>query len=556
MFHAPGASNGQIIRSKQGMTNIGKRKKSSARDAVGTWEVLPYDSQIEAVHMAMLPTGKVLYYSGWREQDEIRTATRVWDPRVGNIKNPGTPEDIFCAGHSFLPDGRLLSTGGTLELRSPVPGWLSRLLRPVLQPIVSILSRLGVKSPVLMTGHTVLYVFDPYAEAWEFAGDMPEGRWYPTNTTLPNGEILILSGRNEAGGVGSKNKEAINMRVEVFHPSQGVRQVATIPEMPMEHKKNGNGHHGFPSLYPRIHVLPLSEDDKAAYPEGKAFCSGYGPETKMLNLQTWKWKDVDNLNGGMRHDGCSVLLPLHPPDYRTRILTCGGSDQETEEYARGKNTAELIDFSERTPKWKAIDPMREKRMNATSVILPDGNILVAGGNQTGLFRDPAYTVELFLPDEEKWTQVAPISVARGYHATAVLLPDGRVLLSGTTPWGQSELRMEVYSPYYLFKGERPAITNVAQSISYDQSFEVNYKCKTGSVESAVVIRLGSMTHAFDMDQRYIELEINQKRTDRMTVKAPRDAHVAPPGFYMLFLLSDEGVPSEAEFVQLLVQPQP
>ena len=258
----------------------------------------------------------------------------------------------------------------------------------------------------------------------------------------------------------------------------------------------------------------------------------------------------------MRHDGCSVLLPLHPPDYRTRILTCGGSDQETEEYARGKNTAEMIDFGERTPKWKAIDPMREKRMNATSVILPDGNILVAGGNRTGLFRDPAYTVELFLPSEEKWTQVAPISVPRGYHATAVLLPDGRVLLSGTTPWGNPELRMEVYSPYYLFKGERPAITNVAQNISYDLSFEVDYNCKTGSIESAVVIRLGSMTHAFDMDQRYIELEINQKGTDRMTVKAPRDAHVAPPGYYMLFLLSDEGVPSEAEFVQLLVQPQP
>ncbi len=229
---------------------------------VGEWEVLPYNSQIEAVHMALLPTGKVLYFSGFRELEEEKTETRLWNPETGDIKAPQTPEDIFCAGHSFLPDGRLLSAGGTLESRTPVklPGWLMRLLRPVIQILAPILYPI-VGNPVLQTGHTILYLFNHKTESWEFAGNMPEGRWYPTNTTLPDGRILILSGRDKAGGVGSKKKMKINRRVEVYDAEKGVKQVATIPEMEMEHDEHEKRHHRFPSQYPRMHVLPLYEDD-------------------------------------------------------------------------------------------------------------------------------------------------------------------------------------------------------------------------------------------------------------------------------------------------------
>ena len=525
------------------------------RAKVGEWEVLPYDSQIEAVHMALLPTGMVLYYSGYRGFEAVKTETRLWNPKTGNIKDPSTPKDIFCAGHSFLPDGRLLSVGGTLEYRNipKVPPWLIGLARPLLPTIIRIYYFFGGRNPALLTGDKIVYIFDPKTENWEFAGDMPEGRWYPTNTTLPNGQILLLSGRNEAGGIGSKKEPKINRRVEVYDAEKGLKQVATIPEMEMEHDENEKTHHRFPSLYPRMHVLPLSDEEKGKYSAGKAFCSGYGPETKMLNLDTWEWEDVDNLTGGTRHDGCSVLLPLRPPDYRAKILTCGGSEEETDETARAKNTAEMIDFGDESPTWKMIDSMQDKRVHAGSVILPDGNVLVVGGNRTGLFRDPAYNVELFDSVEEKWKMMAPITVPRGYHATTVLLPDGRVFVSGTTPFGSIELRMEVYSPYYLFKGERPKIIKVPASISYGKAFEVEYQSPQGTVETAALIRPGSMTHAFDMDQRYVELEITEKASHRLTAKAPPDAHIAPPGYYMLFLLSEDGVPSEANFVHLAIK---
>ncbi len=195
--------------------------------------------------------------------------------------------------------------------------------------------------------------------------------------------------------------------------------------------------------------------------------------------------------------------------------------------------------------------MQEKRAHACSVLLPGGKVLAVGGVGTALFDDPVTNVEVFDPDEQKWRLVAPVTVPRGYHAVAILLPDGRVVSSGTTPFGKYELKMEVYSPYYLFKGPRPQIREAPPSLAYGQSFEVAYE-HAGRVNSVVLIRPGAMTHAFDMNQRYVELEAHEQGPGHLTVRAPRDAHVAPPGYYMLFLLSEAGVPSEAKFVHLPV----
>jgi hypothetical protein len=515
---------------------------------VGRWDVLSYKSQVESIHMALLHTGKVLYYSGFRYAEAVKTETRLWYPKTGEIKAPSTPGDIFCAGHSFLPDGRLLSTGGTLEYRNPppLPPWLVRLLRPLSPTIVHNFERF-VKNKPTFTGTTFLYLFDPEAEQWEFASDMVEGRWYPTNTTLPDGRIMILSGSNQGGGFGSGGGIKTNMRLEVYHAEEGIKQVATIPEMNAQDGDTANPSR-FPSLYPRMHVLPLSEKEKDKYPAGKVFYSGYGPETKMLDLHTWEWTDVSRLKFGLRHDGCAVLLPLRPPDYRARVLTFGGSQQPGME-TRATETAEMIDFGQTSPSWEWVDSMQEKRAHACSVLLPDGKVLAVGGVGTALFDDPVTDVEVFDPDEQKWRLVAPITVPRGYHAVAILLPDGRVVSSGTTPFGKYELRMEVYSPYYLFKGPRPQIREAPPSLAYGQSFEVAYE-HAGRVNSVVLIRPGAMTHAFDMNQRYVELEAHEQGPTRLAVRAPRDAHVAPPGYYMLFLLSEDGVPSEAEFVHL------
>lgn len=529
----------------------------------GQWELLPYDSQVEAVHMALLRTGKVLLFSGFRFPEAVECETRLWYPKTGEIKKAATPVNLICAGHSFLPDGRLFATGGTLEYRNPpAPPLIVRLTRPLAPLIIRLSGLLGsqIKLPVI-TGPTFSYLFNPATEAWEFSGDMEEGRWYPTNTTLPDGRVLILSGTNEGGGVGKTDPIQLNTRVEVFSVPDGIRQVAVLPEpahphasryvAPVAQDAPPGGGHDFISLYPRMHVLPLSDAERETYPAGKLFCSGYGPETRFLNAATWEWTDVADLKIGIRNDGTAVLLPLRPPDYRAMVLTFGGIPDPASELAT--ETAEIMDFGKTPYAWEYVEPMRHKRVNVCAVLLPDGQVLAVGGNSKGQFDDIVYDVEMFDPDERTWQTVAPMRVPRGYHSTALLLPDGRVLACGSTPYGNYELRMEVYSPPYLFKGPRPKITHVSQeSIPYGEHFEVSYSFE-GSIRSVALVRPGATTHAFDMDQRYVELTFDSQANDRLTVAAPRDEHLAPPGYYMLFLLSSEGVPSEAKFIHLPVR---
>lgn len=528
---------------------------------IGAWEQPPYNSEIEVVHAALLNNGKVVYFSGFRAAEAAQTETRIWNPKTGEIKKIPTPGDLFCAGHSFLPDGRLLVTGGTLEYRNlpAVPPWLVRLTRPI-QPFLVRTFEGRIRVDLTPTGSTFLYLFDPRTEQWAFGGDMPEGRWYPTNTSLPNGRILLLSGTNEGGGYKASRPPEINRRVELYDPVTGLEEVAVVPhftqpetntaEFSAQHSSGPDAAAGeFPSTYPRMFVLPLHETDKATFPAGKLFCAGYHPHTKFLNPSNWEWTPAGKLHWGPRDDGCCVLLPLRPPDYKARVLTFGGARQH-HGVLEVTETTEIIDLEAAEPAWRVTAPMQNKRLNAIGIILPNGHVMVIGGNSTGRFDDPVLQPEVFDESTEQWTRLASATVPRGYHSTALLLPDGRVLSAGTTPFGHHELRMELYSPNYLFKGARPRLLSAPRHIGYGQAFDLTFECKEGTLERLALIRPGAVTHAFDMEQRYIELQITDLHSDTLHTLAPPDPHVAPPGYYMLFLLNDRGVPSEATFVDL------
>jgi hypothetical protein len=567
----------------------------------GSTEVLPYDSEIEAVHMALLRTGKIVYYSGFRKPTREETQTRVWNPASSPsdedpITNPLTPTDLFCAGHAFLPDGRLLSSGGTMEYRRmPNPNFVKFSLRfSALVPRkiqIALLDRQNME----FTGPRFLYLFDPDEEQWEFAGTMQHGRWYPTNCVLPDGGLLILSGRDEGGGykrhldedakakIGEPDYPArvrINKDVEVFYPDKGLMHKGKIrgpgirPEMGM--MAYAGHRHVFPTEYPRLHVLPLthmSAEERERYSKGRVFCAGYGPETKMLNLDTWEWDHVDELREEHpRHDGNAVLLPLdYRDDYRARVMTCCGS-REKALRATALDTCEMIDFGEVHPAWRYLRNADGEiahvhpRVHGAAILLPDGKVIALGGNREARWDKPIYEVEVFDPETETWeTDHTPIEVERGYHATAMLLPDARILISGTTPASHKELRMEVYTPYYLDGAPpRPAITKISAGrvapdgtspqLTYGASFRVQVADLDDGPVKAALVRPGAMTHAFDMDQRHIWLEVIRQDGETCICSAPPDPHVAPPGYYMLFVLDGSGTPSEAAFVHLPVIP--
>ena len=204
--------------------------------------------------------------------------------------------------------------------------------------------------------------------------------------------------------------------------------------------------------------------------------------------------------------------------------------------------------------------MAEARVMPDSVLLPDGTVLVSNGSSSG-FADmgaaPVFATEVFDPRSSTWSTLGSMRIPRLYHAVALLLPDARVLTAGTDgefnphPFHTSNYRVEIFSPPYLFRGPRPRILGHQVQLTYGEPILVQTP-DANAVGSACLIRNGAVTHSFNHDQRLVGLEITGRSSSLLTVEAPPRANLAPPGWYMLFLVSHEGVPSEASFVRIRI----
>jgi hypothetical protein len=163
--------------------------------------------------------------------------------------------------------------------------------------------------------------------------------------------------------------------------------------------------------------------------------------------------------------------------------------------------------------------------------------------------------EIYHPATDKWTPTASMAHPRQYHSIAVLLPDGRVLTAGgiDPTLGAAPARdqryLEVFTPSYLLAGTRPVITAAPANVAYGATFDVQTPTP-GTIGSVALLRPCAMTHHTDAGQRYIKLPITGRTPDRIHVGAPANGNIAPPGFYMLFILDAGGVPSVAHFVHL------
>jgi len=283
--------------------------------------------------------------------------------------------------------------------------------------------------------------------------------------------------------------------------------------------------------------------------DGRVFYAGPGADTGFLDLAgAGSWSAPINRPGGFRGEGSAVMWD----DGRVLIMGGGGGLGEP---LPPTNEVNLIDTA--APAWRPMPPMSYRRRYLTATLLPDGKVLVTGGSSlNGINTAGAVLVpELWDPAPQSWTLLAGMQVPRLYHSTAVLLPDGRVLVGGgghpqSDDQGIDHTNAQIYSPPYLFQGARPTITSVTPAqVNYGQPFFVGTP-DAADVAKATLLRLGSVTHTFNQNQRFCRLETFAPVAGGLSVTAPTDARRCPPGHYMLFLLTAQGVPSVAQVISI------
>jgi hypothetical protein len=468
----------------------------------GSWSaVIPLPTV--PIHMHLLPTGKVMFWDrkshhhdppGWIGDPFL------FDPNTNNVNPLATPGyDIFCSGHSFLSDGTLLVSGGHNLMN-------------------------GV-------GENKVGIYNPFTNTWKTSPELPEmnaGRWYPSNVTLANGDVLVEAGT-------TTGYTPVNPLPQVWQAADNTWRDLTGAQ---------HSSAGWADFYPYLYLAP----------NGKVFSAGPQQTSRYIDpTGTGSITDVAKSSMSYRDYGTSVLYD------DGKVLIAGGNLRDDTSTVIPSASTEVIDLNGAST-WRPVAPMTIGRRQHNSTLLPDGTVLVTGGSSAAGFDNAAGAVlhaELWDPGTETWTPLAAATRYRGYHSNALLLPDGRVMVAGgghPDSAAGAQLNAEIFSPPYLHKGPRPGITSAPAKVTYGQTFVVQTP-NAAEISRVNWIRLGSVTHGFNQNQRINRNLSFTPTTAGLNVTAPSDPNLCPPGHYMLFVLNANGVPSIARIIQIVAMPR-
>ena len=449
---------------------------TSGPEATGQWGSV-FNWPSVAIHTSLLPNGKVLTFG-------LTGTPQVWDPATGSFAAVASPALLFCSGHSFLSDGRLVLAGGHITNGHGLPD-------------------ITIFTPGTSSG------------SWSSSTKMRRGRWYPTTVTLANDDVVILAGKDEAGVTVEQPEVWSSGAVRVLSGA-----TRTLP------------------YYPRAFLAP----------NGRVFIAGKQQTTRYLNpTGSGSWTTVGSRLYGERDYGAAVMYDLG------KILYTGGG------YTT--NTAEIIDLNAATPRWQWTGSMARPRRDLNATLLPTGEVLVTGGSSSTASHDVTMAVrdaEVWNPATGTWTVLSSNSIARSYHSTTLLLPDGRLLHAGGGEGGGVPIQRnaELFSPPYLFKGPRPTISAVPARVAYGTPFRV-VTPDAAAIAKVSLIQIGSVTHSYNSTQRFQWLSFT-RQSGALTLTVPTSRNLTPPGHYLLFVLDGNNVPSVGKIVKVgtIADPNP
>jgi len=454
---------------------------------------------------------------------------------------------LFCSDQLFLADGRVLTSGGTAYYNDPgLDGF-----------------DYGVAE---LEGLANTRIFDPATSTWSQSGDMHTGRWYPTLVELGDGKVFVASG--------------VRKLIKPVYPDRpldsgtNVRQTETYDPATGRWTDNGPSAQRSLPLFPRLHLLPdghilYNAAGQAFNPAGQAYdeakwilAASYDPAAR-----TWKSLGVPGIGTtapGFRGSTFSMMLPLRPDPLghytKARFLTAGGVLNPTpgSYFTVPTSTIATVDTAggNDTLTTHQTGSLSRGRWYSSGVVLPTGEVIAFSGADrdeviTPGLEIPARQAEMFDPQTETWHPLAAAHRPRTYHNTAALLPDGRVLVGGHAPIpflytrhislpapfspNKRDPSFEIFRPPYLYRGTRPAITGVAGTWNYGATIAIHTDIPASDVKTVMLMRNTSITHLVDANQRAIELPVVGRNGDTVSVKAPPNGNVAPPGPYMVFV---------------------
>ena len=493
-------------------------------DVVGQW-TQPFEEngagQPTAAEAAVLGDGRVLYVNGLESRENSRgptvtaSSTRPGQARLLDLRS-GTPQwsapadngnELFCSDITTLPGGKLLLAGG---LRTT---WL----------------------------------FDPQTSAFEASAPMKYGRWYPHVVIGPDGNPTVFGGVTQlVGDTGLGNVR----RTETYHADTDTWT---------ENYTGPASENSLPPL-PRIVLAPNGQFFYAAVgqtwgPFGRSVDEATTALFQFFDPKKKIWSASGPAPLGARSGAFVVPLTLEPPYEHMTLMTWGGVLGPTPGSALPASPLTTLTAIDSNGDVTSRDTgmLNHARWYSSGVLLPDGQVLAVGGDDKddtneGGIGVPVLTPELYNPATGHWTDMAPHTRDRGYHHSALLLPDMRVLLGGN----DNDPSFEIWSPPYLFRGPRPTVEQVQKGFGYGDTFTINTP-DAALIESVVLLRTPSPGHVNDSDQRALKLEFTRSGSTTLTVTAPPSGTVAPPGPYYLVVnkKSLQGpIPSVAHMVDV------